>query len=71
MNTHADYVGRCIDGGIFIVFGIITPFIVSHRVKKKLQAGTIAEAKAKKLTMGAWLFAIAAVALGLSHIFVQ
>lgn len=70
MNTHADYIGRCIDNAVYIGLGIALLLIVPRQMKRKLEAGTMTEAKAKKMTTIAWLTGGVMIAYGIFRIIV-
>ena len=50
MNTHADYIGRCIDNAVYIGLGIAMLLIIPRQMKRKFEAGTMTEEKSKKMT---------------------
>ena len=70
MNTHADYIGRCIDNAVYIGLGVAMLLIVPRQMKRKLAAGTMTEEKAKKMTKIALVTGGVMVAYGIFRIFV-
>ena len=50
MNTPADFIGRRIDNAIDIGLGVAMLLVVPRQVKRKCEAGTMTERKAKKMT---------------------
>jgi hypothetical protein len=47
---NVDYIARCIDNAIYIGLGIAVLFVVPRQIKRKLDAGKFAEAKAKSMS---------------------
>jgi hypothetical protein len=70
MNTHADYIGRCIDNAVYIGLGVAMLLIVPRQMKRKLAAGTMTEEKAKKMTKIAVVTGGVMIAYGIFRIIV-
>jgi hypothetical protein len=70
MNTHADFIGRCIDNALYIGFGIAILLIVPRQMKRKFEAGAMTEEKSKKMIKIALVMGGVMIALGIFRIIV-
>ena len=47
MNLHAEYIGQVIDIAIYIGLGVAMILVVPLQIKRRAEAGTITQEKAK------------------------
>lgn len=66
--VKADYIGRCIDTGTYVVLGIAVLFIVPRQMRRKSASGSISEVKAKNLIKIGWVVGSVLVGYGVFRI---
>jgi hypothetical protein len=67
--SHADYVGRCIDGAIFVICGIAILIIVPHQIRRRIATGKVDEAKGKLQLRLVWPVGCIMIGYGILKIF--
>jgi hypothetical protein len=70
MNTHADYIGRCIDNAVYIGLGVAMLLIVPRQMKRKFATGTMTGEKSKKMTKIALVTGGVLIAYGVFRVIV-
>ncbi|HEY5233985.1 MAG TPA: hypothetical protein VIK35_10675 [Verrucomicrobiae bacterium] len=66
---NADYIGRCVEGAIFIVCGIATLIIAPRQIRRRIQSGKLDEKTAKWKSKIVWPVGCLIIVWGLLKIF--
>jgi hypothetical protein len=65
-----DYIGRCLDNAVYIGLGSAVVFVMPYQIKRKLEAGKLAEAKAASMSKIVRPLGCLMIAYGIFRVFV-
>lgn len=65
----ADYLGRCLDGSILIIFGVAILIIAPKQIRRRIKTGKLDEAKGKWKAKLIWPVALIMIVYGFLKIF--
>jgi hypothetical protein len=63
-----DFQARCIDNAIWLAIGIFGLLYYPRRIRRRIAAGTLTEARAKSQLTKVWLISYFAIAFGVLRI---